>query len=84
MQTINLNGISHEYGEHTRFTLQVGRYRNAYITRAVRTGEYKELLKDYQALQVSNGYKKRLIMYDNHAHKRITLLKQITERDQCE
>lgn len=55
-----LDGKRIAYADTTEFLVQVGRYNSAYQTRYSFTGNIHQAVAYYRALNVGNGYKKRL------------------------
>lgn len=87
MKTFNFNGRSYDYDDDTIFYLQLGRYDNAYTTIKKFTNvccddnfsPHTFAIAAYQKHEVSNGYKKRLVMIDSY-DKKIVLAKEISKR----
>lgn len=57
---VELDGKRIAYADTTEFLVQVGRYNSAYKTRYAFTGNIHQAVAYYRALNVGNGYKKRL------------------------
>jgi hypothetical protein len=58
--TVNGKGIA--YSSETIFLVQVGKNRSAYWNRFAFKGELHRALQHFDAINVSYGYKKRLLM----------------------
>jgi hypothetical protein len=59
--TVELDGKMIAYTDQTEFLVEVGRYRAAYKPRYRFVGDIHKAVKYYQALNIGNGYKKRLV-----------------------
>lgn len=57
-----LDGQRIAYSDNTVFEVQVGRYRSAYKTRYSFTGDLARAVFYLNAINIGNGYKKRLLM----------------------
>lgn len=60
IESVELDGKRIAYCDQTEFLVQVGRYNSAYKTRYAFTGNIHQAVAYYRALNVGNGYKKRL------------------------
>jgi len=61
-KTATLDGKKIAYTDTTQFEVQVGRYKGAYRTRYAFTGNLHQAVSYYRAINIGNGYKKRLLM----------------------
>lgn len=57
-----LDGKRIAYADHTIFEVQVGRYKGSYRTRYRFIGELGQAVMHLNAINIGNGYKKRLVM----------------------
>lgn len=64
MKTATLDGKRIAYTDNTTFLVQVGRGKSAYATRYSFTGNLARAVMHYNAINIGNGYKKRLVMPD--------------------
>lgn len=78
MKSFFYNNMTYFYDDDTSFIIQTGRYRNKYLTRHIRTGDYEESIADYQKLVISGGYKKRLLIINDN--KETIVARQISIR----
>jgi len=62
-QSLELDGKKIAYHEHTEFLVQIGRgQKGGYVTRYKITGNLLQAVLYYRAINIGNGYKKRLLM----------------------
>ena len=65
MKTATLDGKRIAYTDDTIFLVQVGRYaKGKYVTKYQFKGELGRAILHYSAINIGNGYKKRLVMPD--------------------
>lgn len=62
LKTSTLDGKSIAYGTSTEFLVQVGKGSGSYKTRNRVVGDLGQAVTLYRAINVGNGYKKRLLM----------------------
>lgn len=63
LKTAILNGESIAYSDETEFLVQVGRYaKGVYRTRYSFKGNLGQAVHYFNAINIGNGYKKRLYM----------------------
>jgi len=64
MQTkiATLDGKRIAYADTTRFEVQIGRNKSAYRTKYAFTGDLAQAVAYLNAINIGNGYKKRLLM----------------------
>jgi hypothetical protein len=68
LRNVTINGMRIAYHDQTRFLVQIGRYsKGSYRTRYSVTGDLHQAVRYYNALNIGNGYKKRLYM--EHANQ---------------
>lgn len=60
--TATLDGKRIAYADTTEFLVQVGKGRGAYRTRYSFTGNLVQAVMYYRAINIGNGFKKRLLM----------------------
>jgi hypothetical protein len=58
-----LDGRRIAYSSETVFLVQVGRYSNAYKTRYNFKGDLVQAVRYFNAINIGNGYKKRLVCW---------------------
>jgi len=58
-----INGRTLAYSSATVFQVQIGRNSSAYKTRYSFTGNLAQAVAYYRAINIGNGYKKRLVGY---------------------
>ena len=63
-QTAILDGKLVAFHDHTEFLVQVGRYSGSYRTRYSFKGNLAQAVRYFNAINIGNGYKKRLLMPD--------------------
>lgn len=61
-KTATLDGKRIAYTDHTTFEVQVGRYSGSYRTKYAFTGNLHQAVRYFNAINIGNGYKKRLTM----------------------
>lgn len=62
-KTATLDGKTIAYTDRTVFAVQVGRYaKGAYFNRYSIQGDLARAVSYYNAINIGNGYKKRLLM----------------------
>lgn len=64
IKTAEIDGKRIAYSSETKFYVQLGRYKSAYRTRYTIKGTLGLAVFYYRALNIGNGYKKRLLMGD--------------------
>jgi hypothetical protein len=64
MKTATIDGKRIAYTDDTTFLVQVGKGNRAYVTKYQFKGELGRALLHYNAINIGNGYKKRLVMPD--------------------
>lgn len=64
IKTAEIDGKRIAYSSETEFYVQVGRYKSAYRTKYTIKGSLGQAFFCYRALNIGNGYKKRLLMND--------------------
>lgn len=64
MKTATLDGKRIAYTDNTIFEVQVGKGNRAYATRYSFKGNLAQAVMHYRAINIGNGYKKRLVMPD--------------------
>lgn len=64
MKTATLDGKRIAYTDDTTFLVQVGKGNRAYTTKYQFKGELARAVMHYRAINIGNGYKKRLVMPD--------------------
>ena len=64
MKTATLDGKRIAYTDDTRFEVQIGKGNGAYTTKYQFTGNLAQAVRYYCAVNIGNGYKKRLVMPD--------------------
>lgn len=64
IKVAELDGRRIAFPSTTRFYVQVGRYKSAYKTRYAFTGDIHQAVRYYLAINIGNGYKKRLRLND--------------------
>lgn len=62
LKTVTLDGKRLAYTNQTEFLVQIGKNRGAYRTKWRFTGDIHQAVAYYKGLNVSYGYKKRLVM----------------------
>lgn len=77
VKTFHYNGLDWEYDSDTRFIIESGRYKNKYKAWSIHQ-DPKDAIEKYEALRVTQGYKKRLIM--PFSNTLITLARFISPR----
>ena len=60
MKTATLDGKRIAYTDETEFLVEVGRYQGSYATRYSFTGNLAQAVTYFNAINIGNGYKKRL------------------------
>ena len=60
IKTATLDGATIAYTNATEFLVEVGRYQGAYHTRYSFTGNLTQAVLYFNAINIGNGYKKRL------------------------
>ena len=61
LKTATLDGKQIAYSSETIFLVQIGKRRSAYKTRHKFEGNLGQALLYYKAINIGNGYKKRLL-----------------------
>ena len=61
-KTATLDGKRIAFTDQTEFQVQVGRYSGSYKPRYSFTGNLAQAVFYYNAINIGNGYKKRLLM----------------------
>jgi hypothetical protein len=64
LKTATLDGKNIGYSSATVFQVQVGKGRSSYKTRYRFTGNLGQAVMHYKAINIGNGYKKRLVSFD--------------------
>jgi hypothetical protein len=62
LHTATVNGQSIGYSSETAFLVQVGKNSSAYRTRSTFKGNFAQVWTCFAAINVGNGYKKRILM----------------------
>lgn len=63
-KTTILNDKPIAYHEDTQFQVQIGRYtKGSYKTKYTVTGDLVQAVRYYNAINIGNGYKKRLVAW---------------------
>jgi hypothetical protein len=62
MKSNELNGVRIVYHDDTEFLVQVGKYKGSYKTKYRFIGNLVSAVLYLNGINISNGYKKRLIM----------------------
>jgi len=71
MKTFDYAGKSWEYDDCTLFIVEMGRYHNSY-SYSQQFMKWKQAIETYEAMNVSDGYKKRLSIVRNGVKTKIT------------
>jgi hypothetical protein len=64
IMTAELDGKRVAFSSETKFYIQVGKGRGGYRTKYAITGSLGQACLYYRAINIGNGYKKRLLMGD--------------------
>lgn len=59
-----LDGKKIAYHSETKFLVQIGRYKSAYKTRNAIVGNLGQAVLLFNAINIGNGYKKRLVCWE--------------------
>ena len=59
---VELNGKNIAYTNQTEFLVQIGKDKGSYKTKYRFVGNLHQAVKYYNAINIGNGYKKRLLM----------------------
>ena len=65
LKTAELNGKHIAYTDYTEFRVQVGKgSKGSYKTRYLFVGNFLQAVLYYRAINIGNGFKKRLVSWD--------------------
>jgi hypothetical protein len=60
LRTATLDGTTIAYTDETEFLVEIGRHQGSYATRYAFTGNLAQAVLYFNAINIGNGYKKRL------------------------